>query len=65
MCQQFYNRFQVVQILVRDKLQNLSGSARKILLAIVESIVMHSKKGGYVTSDATIALIKAWKAIIK
>jgi F-box protein 25/32 len=32
----------VVQILVTDKLQNLSASARKHLLAIIQSIVIHS-----------------------
>lgn len=31
----------MVQILVRDKLQSLSGTARKILLNLVESIVLH------------------------
>lgn len=31
----------VVQILISEKLQNISGSARRILLSIVEAIVMH------------------------
>jgi hypothetical protein len=34
---------QVVQILIREKLQNLSGSARRILLSIIETLVMHSE----------------------
>lgn len=35
--------FQVVQILVDEKLRNLSATARKHLFAIIQSIVIHSE----------------------